>query len=88
MTDLLTTQYNILTALGKYKTNPLVQEFKNRVEINVTRCPINGNEVTGVVFWNKDKRGDPRDLRVVKYIPLVPDVDEEEFNDFIVPVWM
>lgn len=76
MSDLLTIQYNIINGLGKYNTNPLRDEFKQRVEVSQNKCPLSGNKVSGVVFWNRDYRGDTRGLRVVKYIRL--DMDEDD----------
>jgi hypothetical protein len=77
--DLHAISMNVIGKHGKYKTNVLCDEFKDRVEITNTRCELSGDEVTGVVFWNKDKQTDISGLRVVRYIRLSPRGEDDYF---------
>ena len=73
------TQYNIIHKLGKYKSNPVAEEFSKRVEIVKTRLPWDETKECDVVLiWNGDKSAGIRDLRVLKTIELEPMNDDEE----------
>ena len=71
------TQYNIIHKLGKYKFNPVAEEFVKHVEI--VKTPVSWDETQDtevVVIWNGDKSGDIKHLRVVKIIELEPINDD------------
>ena len=72
MTD-PSTQYNIIYKLGKYKSNPVAEEFAKRVQIVKTRVPWDKTQETEVVvIWSGDKSGHIKYLRVIKTIELEP----------------